>query len=62
MICPWCQSDDVMCKDSRPAGTGRRRRYACNACKGRFSTIEIYTLLEQEARRREVANSEEKER
>ena len=61
MICPWCQSDNVMCKDSRPAGTGRRRRYACQTCEGRFSTIEIYTLLEREARRRDLTNSEERQ-
>lgn len=52
MICPWCQSNNIYCKDSRPAGIGRRRRYACEACGGRFSTLEMPYLLEQEVKRR----------
>lgn len=60
MTCPWCRSDNVMCKDSRPAGIGRRRRYACQACRGRFSTIEMPYMLEREIQRR-AKNSEEKQ-
>ena len=48
MICPWCRSDNVLCKDSRPSGIGRRRRYRCGNCGGRFSTMEMYTGLEKE--------------
>ena len=48
MICPWCQSDNVFCKDSRPSGIGRRRRYRCGNCGGRFSTMELPVRLDQE--------------
>lgn len=41
MICPWCQSDNLMCKDSRPTRLGRRRRYLCGNCGRRFSTLEL---------------------
>ena len=48
MICPWCESDNVTVKDSRPAGIGRRRRYRCQNCGGRFSTMELPVGLEKE--------------
>ena len=41
MICPWCKSDNLMCKDSRPTKLGRRRRYLCGNCGRRFSTLEL---------------------
>lgn len=41
MICPWCKSDNLMCKDSRPTRLGRRRRYLCGNCGRRFSTLEL---------------------
>lgn len=48
MICPWCRSDNTLCKDSRPSGIGRRRRYRCGNCGGRFSTMELPVGLEKE--------------
>ena len=43
MICPKCKSGDVSVIDSRPQESGhRRRRYRCNNCDRRFSTIETY--------------------
>ena len=43
MICPKCKSGNVSVVDSRPQESGhRRRRYRCNSCGRRFSTIETY--------------------
>ena len=43
MICPKCKSGNVSVIDSRPQESGhRRRRYRCNNCDRRFSTIETY--------------------
>lgn len=60
MICPWCSSDNLYVKDSRPSGIGRRRRYCCGNCGGRFSTMELPYQLEREIQRR-AKNSEEKQ-
>lgn len=42
MRCPYCGADDTRVVDSRPvdAGTAIRRRRACEACEGRFTTYE----------------------
>jgi transcriptional repressor NrdR len=46
MRCPFCQSDDTQVKDSRPTedNSSIRRRRACNACGGRFTTFERIQL------------------
>lgn len=43
MKCPFCQSLDNRVVDSRLARDGRaiRRRRACTACSGRFTTYEV---------------------
>jgi transcriptional regulator NrdR family protein len=41
MKCPACK-EDAPCKDSRPMGDGRRRRYVCY-CGTRFTTYEMVT-------------------
>lgn len=48
MRCPFCNSEDTQVKDSRQAedGTAVRRRRACNACAGRFTTFERVQLRE----------------
>ncbi|MEM7072019.1 MAG: transcriptional regulator NrdR [Pseudomonadota bacterium] len=48
MKCPYCASDDIQVKDSRPAedGTAIRRRRICNDCGGRFTTFERVQLRE----------------
>lgn len=53
MICPFCRSDNTLCKDSRPSGLGRRRRYACGNCGKRFSTMElaIWPPVKEKARK-----------
>lgn len=57
MICPWCGSDNIACRDSRPRAIGRRRRYHCMSCAGRFSTMELPVDLDQELARREKARA-----
>lgn len=43
MRCPSCNSENVVCVDSRQWNEGKtRRRRACADCGGRFSTVEIY--------------------
>lgn len=46
MRCPFCQSDDTQVKDSRPTedNSSIRRRRACGACGGRFTTFERIQL------------------
>ena len=46
MRCPFCNSEDTQVKDSRPAEDNHaiRRRRACNACGGRFTTFERVQL------------------
>lgn len=46
MRCPFCQSSDTVVRDSRPAeeDTAVRRRRACQACGGRFTTFERVQL------------------
>lgn len=44
MRCPFCGSRNTICIDSRPNDSmlyRRRRRYRCNKCERRFSTVEI---------------------
>lgn len=40
MKCPHCKSDQVFVIDSRHVEDGRRRRYECYDCHGRFTTYE----------------------
>ena len=46
MRCPWCSSLDVKVVDSRHRlnACSRRRRYHCNNCKERYSTLEYYYI------------------
>jgi len=46
MRCPYCQSEDTLVKDSRPAddGSASRRRRSCPVCGGRFTTFERVQL------------------
>lgn len=46
MRCPFCSVEDTQVKDSRQAedGAAVRRRRACNACGGRFTTYERVQL------------------
>lgn len=48
MRCPYCSHTDTQVKDSRPAEDNQsiRRRRACNACGGRFTTFERVQLRE----------------
>jgi transcriptional repressor NrdR len=48
MRCPYCGNDDTQVKDSRPSedNTAIRRRRACTACGGRFTTFERIQLRE----------------
>ena len=48
MRCPFCNSLDTQVKDSRPSedSTAIRRRRACPACGGRFTTFERIQLRE----------------
>lgn len=48
MRCPYCSNDDTQVKDSRPTedSTSIRRRRACLACGGRFTTFERVQLRE----------------
>ena len=48
MICPFCGSEDIQVKDSRPAedGAAIRRRRLCGACGARFTTFERVQLRE----------------
>lgn len=48
MICPICQSRNISIKDSRPTRLGRRRRYLCGNCGGRFTTMELPVWPPQE--------------
>ena len=43
MNCSKCSSPQTRCVDSRPLDSGKftRRRYECNKCAARFTTIEI---------------------
>ena len=44
MKCPYCNSKNTNVLDSRPnlSATTRYRRWICNDCDERFTTIEIY--------------------
>lgn len=42
MVCDKCKSENVLVIDTRDHKTFRRRRYKCNDCGGRFSTLEGY--------------------
>lgn len=46
MRCPYCGNDDTQVKDSRPTEDSNaiRRRRACSACGGRFTTFERVQL------------------
>jgi transcriptional repressor NrdR len=46
MRCPFCSSDDIQVKDSRPAedNSSIRRRRACAGCGARFTTFERVQL------------------
>ena len=46
MRCPFCQSDEIQVKDSRPADENAaiRRRRSCGGCGGRFTTFERIQL------------------
>jgi transcriptional repressor NrdR len=48
MRCPYCGNEDTQVKDSRPSedNTAIRRRRACTACGGRFTTFERIQLRE----------------
>ena len=48
MRCPYCSNEDTQVKDSRPTedNTSIRRRRACAACGGRFTTFERVQLRE----------------
>lgn len=47
MRCPFCGSLNTIIIDSRSKNEGvmRRRRYECNMCGERFSTMEVYQNL-----------------
>lgn len=38
--CPNCKSTNYRCKDTRPQGIVRIRKYECNNCGVQFKTIE----------------------
>lgn len=40
MRCPYCGSEQLIVTDSRPHGSGTKRRRACADCGRRFSTME----------------------
>ena len=44
MKCPYCNSKNTNVLDSRPnlSATTRYRRWICNDCGERFTSIEIY--------------------
>jgi transcriptional repressor NrdR len=46
MRCPFCQSDGIQVKDSRPTedNSSIRRRRVCSECGGRFTTFERIQL------------------
>lgn len=48
MLCPYCGAQNTQVKDSRPTEDNRaiRRRRACVACGGRFTTFERVQLRE----------------
>ncbi|WP_420561873.1 transcriptional regulator NrdR [Tepidicaulis sp.] len=48
MRCPYCGNEDTQVKDSRPTEDNNaiRRRRACMACGGRFTTFERVQLRE----------------
>ncbi len=48
MRCPFCSSEDIQVKDSRPTedNSAIRRRRACAECGGRFTTFERVQLRE----------------
>lgn len=41
MNCPICNSDKLICTDSRPSRGNTRRRKECQMCAHRFTTLEI---------------------
>ena len=48
MKCPFCGSEDIQVKDSRPTedSTAIRRRRSCTSCGARFTTFERVQLRE----------------
>ena len=57
MNCPRCKSRMCRCVDSRQRRGGRYRRYACQGCGEKFSTIERYTPIEEEVTVRYLVNT-----
>lgn len=40
MRCPYCGSEQLIVTDSRPHGSGTKRRRECADCGRRFTTME----------------------
>lgn len=49
MKCPYCQSEDNLCTNSRQRDRGRVRHRRCNNCGQTFRTVERYTVATLEA-------------
>ena len=49
MKCPYCQSENNLCTNSRQRDRGRVRHRRCNNCGQTFRTVERYTLKTWEA-------------
>lgn len=50
MKCPHCPDTNAVCKDTRQHGDLRRRRYRCEYCGVRFTTIEMVVGVGEEAK------------
>lgn len=40
MKCPYCESEQTYCVDSRQVQAERRRKYQCASCGEKFKTTE----------------------
>lgn len=49
MKCPFCESEQTYCVDSRQTGAVRRRKYRCKSCGDHFRTVERVAPAEQKA-------------
>ena len=52
--CPYCGSGESHIINTRPTYGGRRRRYKCDSCDGRFSSFE---MVVEEGNNRETKES-----
>ena len=58
MKCPYCNSEQSYCIDSRPVQNERRRKYRCGICGNTFKTTERVVREELESNKSKTERKE----